>query len=109
VLASAYDNPDLLASLLEDTDDNSRNLSGALRDAAGGIIHLKEASMEWSVFRRLHFGAAALHAAGGSPAAPAASGRSSMRRIVRSPAKSTGMCSMTWLKKIMSNLSSAAE
>ena len=41
LLASAYDKPDMLSRMLESTDDNIRNLSAAMRDAAPGFIKLK--------------------------------------------------------------------
>lgn len=43
VLAAAYGDSDLLARMLESTDDNIRSITGALRDAAGSFIRQKEA------------------------------------------------------------------
>ncbi|MDP3703628.1 MAG: zeta toxin family protein, partial [Candidatus Omnitrophota bacterium] len=43
VLAAAYDDAALLSRMLESTDDNIRNVTGAMRDAAGAFIRLKEA------------------------------------------------------------------
>jgi hypothetical protein len=42
VLAAAYGDPELLSRMLESTDDNIRSLTGALQDAAGSFIRLKE-------------------------------------------------------------------
>ena len=42
VLAAAYGDADLLSRMLESTDDNIRNITGALRDAAGAFINLKQ-------------------------------------------------------------------
>jgi hypothetical protein len=41
VLASAYDDAATLSKMLESTDDNIRNLTGALQDAAPGFASLK--------------------------------------------------------------------
>ena len=43
VLAAAYGDSDLLARMLESTDDNIRNVTGALRDASGAFTRLKQA------------------------------------------------------------------
>lgn len=43
VLAGAYGDPALLSRMLESTDDNMRSVTGALRDAAGGFVRLKQA------------------------------------------------------------------
>lgn len=43
VLAAAYGDPALLSRILESTDDNIRSVTGAMRDAAGGFVRLKEA------------------------------------------------------------------
>lgn len=43
VLAAAYGDPAMLSRMLESTDDNIRGVTGALRDAAGGFVRLKEA------------------------------------------------------------------
>lgn len=43
VLAAAYGDSDLLARMLESTDDGIRNVTGAMRDAAGAFIRLKAA------------------------------------------------------------------
>lgn len=43
VLAGAYGDPALLSRMLESTDDNIRAVTGALRDAAGGFVRLKQA------------------------------------------------------------------
>lgn len=42
VLAAAYDDADFISRLLESTDDNIRAITGAMRDAAGDIIRLKD-------------------------------------------------------------------
>jgi hypothetical protein len=42
VLAAAYEDPSFLAKMLESTDDNIRAITGAMRDAAGDIIRLKD-------------------------------------------------------------------
>jgi hypothetical protein len=42
VLAAAYEDADFLAKMLESTDDNIRALTGAMRDAAGDFIRLKD-------------------------------------------------------------------
>lgn len=42
VLAATYAKPELLARMLESTDDNIRAISGAMRDAAGIILGLKQ-------------------------------------------------------------------
>ena len=42
VLAATYAKPELLSRMLESTDDNIRSISGALRDAAGAILGLKQ-------------------------------------------------------------------
>jgi hypothetical protein len=43
VLAAAYGDSELLARMLESTDDNIRNVTGALRDASGAFTRLKQA------------------------------------------------------------------
>ena len=43
VLAAAYGDSELLSRMLESTDDNIRSITGAMRDAAGAFIRLKEA------------------------------------------------------------------
>jgi hypothetical protein len=42
VLAAAYEDADFLSRLLESTDDNIRAITGAMKDAAGDIIRLKD-------------------------------------------------------------------
>jgi predicted kinase len=41
LLSAAYGDADLLAVMLESTDDNIRNFSAAMRDAAGSFVRLK--------------------------------------------------------------------
>lgn len=43
ILAAAYGDPDLLSRMLESTDDNIRSVTGAMRDAAGSFIRLRQA------------------------------------------------------------------
>lgn len=43
ILAAAYGDPELLSRMLESTDDNIRSVTGAMRDAAGAFIRMKQA------------------------------------------------------------------
>jgi len=43
VLAGAYGDPAMLSRMLEATDDNIRSVTGAMRDAAGAFVRLKQA------------------------------------------------------------------
>lgn len=43
ILAAAYGDPELLSRMLESTDDNIRSVTGAMRDAAGAFIRMRQA------------------------------------------------------------------
>lgn len=43
ILAAAYGDPQMLSRMLEDTDDNIKSITGAMRDSAGAFIRQKAA------------------------------------------------------------------
>lgn len=54
VLHSAYDDSKLLSRMLESTDDNIRNITGAMTDAAPGFANLKALEAEGELLKGLN-------------------------------------------------------